>query len=172
MNIGLCVIDIDQRVHRSIVASSKAIWLNKFFAFVTHFADGVIWIVIYIFSFFLFNDWFFRVILPIVIAEVMGLVIIIGLGYAVKRNRPSNGYIAHFYAPWNKYSFPSHHSLRSFVIAVAIGSTYQHIIFPLLLVASLISFSRVWLSKHYLSDVIVGALIGAILSEISMRLIA
>lgn len=168
MNLSLFIVGIDQRVQGRILATNPP-WLQKTFRFITHFADGAIWIIVYIAAFLLDHNWFYRVVLPIIIAEMMGLVIIIGLRYAVKRDRPGITYIAHWLAPWNQYSFPSHHSLRAFIIAVVIGSKYQQLFLPLVLLASLISLSRIWLAKHYLSDVITGALLGLLLAEISME---
>ncbi|GGF98665.1 undecaprenyl-diphosphatase [Paenibacillus aceti] len=59
-------------------------------------------------------------------------------------------------------SFPSNHSIGSFVIATAI-CLYRHkdgiLWLPL---ASLIAFSRIWNGVHFPSDVVGGALIGVI----------
>ena len=73
--------------------------------------------------------------------------------------------------PWNRYSFPSHHALRSFTIAVIIGSHFPRLLSFLLVMAAIVSFSRIYLSKHYLSDVLAGGLLGVFVATSTQRLI-
>lgn len=58
-------------------------------------------------------------------------------------------------------SMPSTHAATAFAAAVAVGLVHPRLRWPLLALASLIAFSRVWLGVHYLSDVLVGAALGA-----------
>ena len=58
-------------------------------------------------------------------------------------------------------SMPSTHAATAFAAAVAISLVHPKLRWPLLLLATLISLSRVWLGVHFLSDVIVGAALGA-----------
>lgn len=57
-------------------------------------------------------------------------------------------------------SFPSNHSIGSFVIATAIFLFRKKDGVIWLLLAGLISFSRIWNGVHFPSDVIAGAFIG------------
>ena len=125
--------------------------------------DGWIWISAYLVSFIFFWEHLFNIVFPVVAAEITGLVIIIPLRYGVKRKRPDKTYNPNPYTPWNKYSFPSGHSVRSFILAEVIGNRYSNTLTPLLIAACIISLSRVCLAKHYLSDVLAGALIGGFL---------
>ncbi|WMT38838.1 undecaprenyl-diphosphatase [Paenibacillus sp. D2_2] len=59
-------------------------------------------------------------------------------------------------------SFPSDHSIGSFVIATAIFLYRKKDGVIWLLLAGLISFSRIWNGVHFPSDVITGALLGVI----------
>jgi len=59
-------------------------------------------------------------------------------------------------------SFPSDHSIGSFVIATAIFLYRKKDGVLWLLLAGLISFSRIWNGVHFPSDVIAGALLGII----------
>ncbi len=55
------------------------------------------------------------------------------------------------------YSFPSGHSASSFsVVAVVLIRCPWWIILPVLVLASLIAFSRLYLRVHYLTDVVAG----------------
>jgi membrane-associated phospholipid phosphatase len=64
----------------------------------------------------------------------------------------------------DSYSMPSGHASTAFAAAVAVGLVHPRLRWPLLALASLIALSRVWLGVHYLSDVIVGAALGAVIA--------
>ncbi len=60
-------------------------------------------------------------------------------------------------------SMPSGHALTSFACAVVLAGFAPRLRWPLLAYASLVAISRPYLGVHYPSDVIVGAVIGAVL---------
>jgi undecaprenyl-diphosphatase len=62
------------------------------------------------------------------------------------------------------YSMPSGHATTAFATAVAVGLVHPRLRVPLLVLAGLIAISRVWLGVHYLSDVLVGAALGSVVS--------
>ncbi len=67
------------------------------------------------------------------------------------------------------YSFPSGHTCSSFAVSGSLwhsGKTWNKLRIPALILAILISFSRLYVGAHYPSDVIVGAAIGLIGSAI------
>lgn len=59
-----------------------------------------------------------------------------------------------------KTAFPSGHAGFSFTLATVIGSKYPKWRIPLYLWATMVGISRIYLGRHYPSDVIAGALIG------------
>lgn len=66
--------------------------------------------------------------------------------------------------PVDRYSFPSGHTLHAVMFTSLVATTSPQllpVVFPL---ACLVAASRVVLGLHYVSDVIVGALIGAALA--------
>lgn len=69
-------------------------------------------------------------------------------------------------------SFPSGHSSNSFASAIVLsaGLGFGYVFVPL---AVLIAFSRIYLGRHYLSDVIVGSFVGVCigLSMVSVQMV-
>jgi membrane-associated phospholipid phosphatase len=57
-------------------------------------------------------------------------------------------------------SFPSGHAMSAFAVASAIALLSPRLRWPMLGVAGLIAFSRVYLGVHFWLDVLVGALLG------------
>lgn len=90
----------------------------------------------------------------------------VGLFQAVKRisgrKRPCE-HEPHCWAkllPPDQFSFPSGHTMTAFAEAVSLGLVYHDLIPFLLFLAISIGASRIILGMHFLSDVVVGALIG------------
>jgi undecaprenyl-diphosphatase len=61
---------------------------------------------------------------------------------------------------WHDSSFFSGHAFSAFLCAYLIGRYYPKTFWPLMTVAALISFSRIYLAAHWPSDVIVGSILG------------
>lgn len=62
--------------------------------------------------------------------------------------------------PPDRFSFPSGHTITAFAVAVTLGTFYPSLLFALLFCALCIAASRVLLGMHFLSDVLVAALLG------------
>jgi undecaprenyl-diphosphatase len=67
----------------------------------------------------------------------------------------------------DKFSFPSGHSTTAFAVALSLGSFYPEIMPLLLLLASNVAVSRVVIGMHFLSDVLVGSGMGALLGYVA-----
>ena len=118
------------------------------------------------------NDWDAQTFAQMCLSVGITLLIVFAIRYTVKRPRPSflnTGYIPAL----RKYSFPSAHASTAFALATAIalvqlsaGLNTLGLVTAIVLfmVAILISVSRVMVGVHYLSDILVGAGIGTVVS--------
>jgi undecaprenyl-diphosphatase len=66
---------------------------------------------------------------------------------------------AHLLPP-DQFSFPSGHTITAFAVAITFGEFYPILFGMLLFCALAIATSRILLGMHFLSDVLVGAMIG------------
>jgi len=68
--------------------------------------------------------------------------------------------------PPDQFSFPSGHSMTAFAITVPVSAFYPSLELGLLFCALSIAVSRIMLGMHFLSDVVVGSALGALLGYI------
>jgi undecaprenyl-diphosphatase len=73
--------------------------------------------------------------------------------------------------PPDQFSFPSGHTITAFALAVTFSLFYPSTSVPFLFCAVSIATSRILLGMHFLSDVVVGAVIGTALALTSCALI-
>ncbi len=154
--------NIDNRVLEKIGRIHKPV-LNKIMIVASRSANiGLIWWIVCI-PFLVHPDW--RVtglnfVLALAIAHLMGEIIIKNI---VKRVRPCHSLDDDeqlIHRP-RFYSFPSGHTTASFAfVGVALLRCRPITFLPILALAILIGFSRIYLRVHYLTDVLAGMLLG------------
>jgi undecaprenyl-diphosphatase len=79
-----------------------------------------------------------------------------GLKRAVGRPRPDGD------RKRSNSSFPSSHAANAFALAFVLARRYRRAAAPLALFAAGVGFSRMYVNRHYLSDVVAGAAIGTL----------
>ena len=88
-------------------------------------------------------------------------VIIWGMKEIIGRKRPLDDV--------SNPAFPSGHTAYAFAGATLLGSRYPKLRIPLYIGAGLVGLTRIYLGRHYLSDVIAGAAVGTITGALVSR---
>jgi undecaprenyl-diphosphatase len=64
------------------------------------------------------------------------------------------------------FSFPSYHAATSFFGAVVMSHKFKKYKGYFFILAAFISFSRIYLGAHYLTDILAGAIIGIVVAKV------
>ena len=96
---------------------------------------------------------------PVIVREVIAVLlptnaIVEGMKFGIGRVRPDGD------RKRSNSSMPSSHAANAFALAAWVGWRWRRALFPALAAASLVAASRVYLNRHFVSDVLVGAAIG------------
>jgi undecaprenyl-diphosphatase len=75
------------------------------------------------------------------------------------------------YLPSDRYSFPSGHSLNAFALGSVLALSFPPLGAALILVASNVAASRVVLGRHFLSDVLAGSALGALIGGVAFLVV-
>ena len=103
-------------------------------------------------------------------AAAAGIAVFLRLKKAARRKRPGM-FEPHCWArllPPDQFSFPSGHTITAFAVAMSLGVFYPGLLVGLLFCAASVAASRILLGMHFLSDVVAGAAIGALLAYASV----
>ena len=160
------LLQIDQNILLSIQEHVRQEWMDGFWTAITHLGDaGMIWIALAIIL--LIPKKTRRAGIAALIALAVGALITnAALKNIVERTRPYEAIpgLVRLIEAQSDFSFPSGHTCASFAAAFALYKTLpgKRKIWKVLCIvlAVLISFSRLYVGVHYPSDVLAGALIG------------
>jgi undecaprenyl-diphosphatase len=149
-------------------------WFRWWMLLATRAGDGWLWTAVGIALLFSHGTERFRAIEAAGAAVAAGIAIFLGLKRVVCRVRPRD-IEPHCWArvvTRDAFSFPSGHSTTAFAVAVSLGSFYPEAMPLLLILASNVAISRVVVGMHFLSDVLVGSGMGALLGYVAFKLAA
>jgi undecaprenyl-diphosphatase len=92
------------------------------------------------------------------LALIVTSVLVVVVKRAVRRKRPALDIQAS--VPPDRFSFPSGHTAAAFAVAVAMTGTMPLLVPPLLVLAIIVGYGRMYLGVHYPLDVGAGAAVG------------
>jgi undecaprenyl-diphosphatase len=138
--------------------------IRVFFKIASRLGDGVIWYALMLALPFLHGAGAIRVSLVMLASSAIGLAVYKLLKRTVVRERPfiRHAGISLAGAPLDRYSFPSGHTLHAVAFTWQAVAAFPELGFVLVPLALAIAASRVVLGLHYPTDVLVGALLGAL----------
>lgn len=168
------IVNIDKAVGQFIQDYLSNGFLDKLFLFITELGDIYFFIILAVAMYWIYNKRFaYKFFFAFVGSALVNTIAKV----SVKRNRPydlnEDNMIFSVGKESTGYSFPSGHSQATGVIFHSMNKEFGiNKIVKGLLIAHLVlvPFSRLYLGQHYLSDVIVGVLIGIIMSIVMFKL--
>jgi len=163
------IVALDKAIDRSVAKLRKPPLL-KAAELITILGSGPLFIAVSFVLLLICSESCRAIIYAALTAEIFELSLIISLRYLTKRERPQPQHGGRFFTDWNRYSFPSLHASRMFMLAIFIGAHWQFAAPYLLATAFVIGATRIFLGKHYLSDVIAGTGIGGLVATAVLSL--
>ena len=162
----------DQRLMQRLNQWRAPRWFRWWMLLATRAGDGWLWGVIGITLLFASSDEMrFRAIAAAACAIAAGILVFHSIKRMVCRVRPKD-VEPHCWAnivTRDRFSFPSGHSTTAFAVALSLGSFYPEIMPLLLILAANVAVSRIIVGMHYLTDVLVGSGMGALLGYAAFR---
>jgi undecaprenyl-diphosphatase len=153
----------DHQVMRRLNRWRAPRWLRIWMIAATRLGDGWIWYSVGIALLLFGGDSRFIAFGAAATAEAATIVLFRFMKKISKRKRPCQ-LEKHCWAkvlPPDQFSFPSGHSMSAFAIAVPLCIFYPDLQAALLALSLSIAVSRIILGMHFLSDVVVGSMLGA-----------
>jgi undecaprenyl-diphosphatase len=164
---------VDSRLCISFNKTSHNVLIRNFFKAVSRLGDGVFWYTLMILMLTIDQG---NALIPVIhmgLAGLFGTFIYKWLKVRTLRPRPFNVHqqISLRSIPLDQFSFPSGHTLHAVIFSTVAIHYYPMLAIALIPFTILIGLSRPILGLHYPSDVIVGALIGMLISLTSFYMI-
>src|SRR3989338_9382577 len=127
--------------------------------YLTHLGSLYVYLVILLLLY-LFNQTF--LVTALVLALIISYTIAVPIRIFYFKDRPKKQTYTNLITKISAASFPSIHALRVSLLATIFSLYFKNLYFTFtsILVVLLICYSRVYLKKHFVTDVVVGCLFG------------
>ena len=173
-----CAISFDLPILDWIQANLQSGFMDKFMPFITIFGDAGIFWMVWAGVLLIFRKTR-KMGIGMFIAMILGLLVCnITLKPLVARIRPYDLQLEEFgvtikllSGAMHDFSFPSGHTIASFEAAVVLLKNSKKMGIPAMILAILISFSRMYLYVHYPTDVIASVILGTGLAFLAVFLV-
>jgi undecaprenyl-diphosphatase len=148
-------------------------FVGEAFAFISRMGDGWVWFALMAMLPMWYGNKAWSVTLVMLATGAVATLIYKFIKNATHRLRPcekTEGLLLTV-APLDRFSFPSGHTLHAVCFTVIACSVYSDLIWFLMPFTLLVAISRLVLGLHYLSDVLVGAMIGGSLGSVAVLIL-
>lgn len=140
-------------------------WIRVWMILASRAGDGWLWCSVGILLLLFGGPARFAAVGAALISAAISLTLFLRIKKIINRKRPCE-IQPHCWAtllPPDRFSFPSGHSMTAFSVAVPLSLFYPSLEAGLLFCAFSIALSRIVLGLHFLSDVVVGSALGALI---------
>ncbi len=138
-------------------------WARVWICSASRAGDGWLWAGLAIPILWLGDSRRYDAIAVLALSSAAGICCFLGLKRLISRPRPCTiapvGWLQ--LEPPDRFSFPSGHSITAFAITVPLSMFYPAFWTGLMFCAVSVAFSRIALGLHFMSDVVIGACMGA-----------
>ena len=164
---------VDSHLCITFNRTSHSILIRNFFKAISRLGDGIFWYSLMALMLCVDQAHALIPVSHMALAGLIGTLIYKWLKVRTLRPRPFNVHqqISLRSVPLDQFSFPSGHTLHAVIFSMVAIHYYPILSLPLVPFTILIGLSRPVLGLHYPSDVLVGALIGVLISTISFYII-
>jgi undecaprenyl-diphosphatase len=150
----------DRKLMRRLNRWQAPLWVRNWMVFASRGGDGWLWSAIGLILLFFGGERRFDALEAGFVYVGIGQLSFFVLKRVIGRERPSEPHCWASLLPPDRFSFPSGHTITAFAIAFSLGLYYPALLVGLVFCALSVASSRVILGLHYLSDVLVGIVIG------------
>jgi undecaprenyl-diphosphatase len=152
----------DLRLMRKVHRWRAPRWIRFLMLLMTRLGDGPLWYGLGITLLFCGGPHRFRALAVSGAAGLASVAIFLQIKLLSRRKRPCQiePHCWSMITPPDQLSFPSGHTMTAFALAISFGFFYPELQLCLLLLAAAIAVSRIILGMHFLTDVLVGMLLG------------
>jgi len=157
---------------RSINSFAAQPGVRRVFRTASRLGNGVVWYALLAVLPLLYGRAAVRPVLVMTLVGLVGVSLYKLLKQTFVRERPfiTHAGISLHDAPLDRYSFPSGHTLHAVAFTWQTVAHFPMLSWVLLPLTGLVAASRVVLGLHYPTDVVVGAVIGALLAVLGLSL--
>ena len=153
----------DARLSAAMRMAENHRFIRTVAAFLAHSGDSWFWLIGLALLWWLGTDYWKTRAIAFAIGVVATAAVVFAIKFLVRRRRPE-GEWGQIYRQTDPHSFPSGHAARGVMLAVlALGIGPCWLGAVLLPWALLVGLARVSLGVHYLSDVLAGMVVGAVM---------
>ncbi len=163
----------DHKLMRKVHRWAPPVWLRLWMKYATRAGDGWLWYAAGAAILAFGGTQRLAAFASAAVAALAGILVFQLLKRSTNRRRPCD-IEPHCWAdvlPPDRFSFPSGHSMTAFAVSVPLALEYPVLLPSLLLCAISIAASRILLGMHFLTDVLAGSALGALIGYLSYRLL-